>query len=219
MKPGVVVLMSGGLDSAVLVLHYLAKGRRVLPLFVEGGLRWEDVELYWTRRFLRAIARRGLAPLEVLRLGHEALCGRSHWARSGKVPGLKASWDSVGLPGRNLLLLSAGATYASLKGANTVALGVLKGNPFIDARPAFYRALEKTLRLGLGCSVKIEAPFAKREKEELIKKYLHVPLKLTFSCIKPVGKKHCGRCTKCFERMRAFKRLGISDPAPYGARR
>lgn len=52
----VCVLMSGGLDSAVLVVFYLERGFHVLPVYVAGGLRWERVELAWTRRFLRRIA-------------------------------------------------------------------------------------------------------------------------------------------------------------------
>ena len=44
------VLLSGGLDSAVLARRFLAQGRKILPLYVRCGLRWERAELFWLRR-------------------------------------------------------------------------------------------------------------------------------------------------------------------------
>jgi 7-cyano-7-deazaguanine synthase len=44
-----------------------------------------------------------------------------------------------------------------------------------------------------------------------------VPWELTFSCIRPIGIRHCGRCNKCEERRRAFADAGVKDPTKYGA--
>ncbi|HEY5599987.1 MAG TPA: 7-cyano-7-deazaguanine synthase, partial [Candidatus Manganitrophaceae bacterium] len=46
-----------------------------------------------------------------------------------------------------------------------------------------------------------------------------LPLELTFSCIAPKGRLHCGRCNKCAERIRAFRSSGFSDPTRYGSGR
>ena len=43
-----------------------------------------------------------------------------------------------------------------------------------------------------------------REKAEAIRRGKDLPLELTFSCASPTGEIHCGTCTKCAERQRAF---------------
>ena len=59
------VLMSGGLDSALLLGRVLARGERAVPLYVRCGLYWEKVELYWLRRFLREARSPRVASLRV----------------------------------------------------------------------------------------------------------------------------------------------------------
>ena len=48
----VAVLISGGLDSAVLCVELLGDYARVHPLYIRCGLRWEEVELAAARAFL-----------------------------------------------------------------------------------------------------------------------------------------------------------------------
>lgn len=211
----VCVLVSGGLDSAALIAHYADKGFSVQPMYLAGGLRWEAVEVHWMRRFLASYRSRRVLPLRVLRVDYEQFFGPRHWSRRGKVPGLRAAWDSVYLDGRNLLLLTQAGVLCAQRGINRMALAVLKGNPFRDATPRFYRSAEKALYEALGRKFRIEAPFAGWEKEDVIKGFPGLRWELTFSCIEPKGKKHCGACTKCFERLRAFKRAKSADPAPY----
>src|ERR1043165_6325728 len=47
------VLLSGGLDSAVLAAHE-AQDARVLPVYVSVGLAWEDAEVAMIERLLAA---------------------------------------------------------------------------------------------------------------------------------------------------------------------
>ena len=51
---------------------------------------------------------------------------------------------------------------------------------------------------------------------------LGVPFELTLSCMNPVpagaSAVHCGRCSKCRERLQAFDEAGIEDPADYAFR-
>jgi 7-cyano-7-deazaguanine synthase len=37
------------------------------------------------------------------------------------------------------------------------------------------------------------------------------------SCIKPRGAVHCGRCTKCAERVEGFRLAGVPDPTRYAS--
>lgn len=199
-----VALVSGGADSAALVSHLLARGDEVLPLFVRAGYRWERAELHWLRRLLAAMASPRLRPLEVAEGSNASLIGREHWAFQGAVPGRSSDDAAVYLPGRNLLLASKAAVYGALREADGVALGVLDGNPFPDARPRFLARLSAALSEGLGRPMRVEAPFRRLSKRRLLERFPALPVELTFSCLAPRGYGACGRCNKCEERRRAL---------------
>ena len=48
----VCVLLSGGLDSCVLLSELVNKFDRVHPVYIRCGLLWEEAELYWLKKFL-----------------------------------------------------------------------------------------------------------------------------------------------------------------------
>src|SRR5437016_1148533 len=81
------VLISGGLDSAILLGDALRQGAVVHPLYVRTGLHWEGDELHHLERFLAAVRCPSLRPLHVLDLPVADLYG-AHWSITGKdVPG------------------------------------------------------------------------------------------------------------------------------------
>lgn len=212
------MLLSGGLDSAALVGHYLKRGARVQPVYVADGLRWGKAERAAAARFLKALGSSRVAPLRVLRFEQSDLYAPGHWARRGRVPAAHTPDEWVRLEGRNLLLLAKAGTLCANLGIPRVALAILRGNPFPDARPEFFRSLERSLRLGLGRAVRIETPFARVKKEDVIRRHRDLPLGLTLSCIRPSAGRNCGDCSKCSERRDAFVRARIADPTPYPAR-
>ncbi len=198
-KPSVCVLASGGIDSSILVAH-LAKRYTVYPLYLQSGLYWEEAERFWLKKFLRAIAHRFIRPLTTLQLPTYDLYGNV-WSTNGKkVPDYASKDEAVYLPGRNLLLLTKAAAFASQHKIHLIASGILKGNPFPDARPAFFRSFERTAQLALNHKIKILTPFAKYYKRDLLQFAHHLPLHLAFSCLAPRGHTPCGRCNKCAER-------------------
>jgi 7-cyano-7-deazaguanine synthase len=207
MRSSVCVLISGGADSAALAKLAAKRFREVRPLYVAFGLAWETAELHWLRRLLRAMRAPGLRPLTVLRLDARELYG-PHWSLTGaRVPGYRSADERVYLPGRNVLLLSQAGVFCARRKIPRVWIGTLKGNPFSDSRPAFFRAMEKVLARGLGAAVRIEAPFRRLGKVAALKRAGPIPLELTFSCLAPRGVRPCGRCNKCAERDRAFSAL------------
>lgn len=211
----VCALVSGGLDSAVLLHRLVLSGRRVTPLYIRCGLSWEPAELYWLRRFLRAFRSPGLAPLLIVDVPLGSTYGR-HWSLTGRgVPGASSPDRAVYLPGRNVLLLAHAGIVCARRRIGAVAVGLLKGNPFGDASPAFLRVMGRCLALALGRPVRILAPLRRVTKAQLLRRAASVPLALTFSCLRPVGRRHCGRCNKCAERQRAFRTAGLSDPTRY----
>ncbi len=218
-SPSVCVLVSGGLDSAVLTAELLSHNARVFPVYVRSGLHWEEAELHWLSQFLERMRHERLRPLTVLSLPMQDVYAR-HWSVTGDgVPGSEAPWDSVYLPGRNILLLSKVAVFCAVWDISTIALGILEGNPFPDATPSFLQQMERTLSHGLAHRLALLAPYRELRKSEILRRGQHLPLELTFSCIAPVGVRHCGRCSKCAERQQAFAEAGLADPTFYARSR
>jgi len=216
----VCVLASGGLDSGVL-LGTLARRCEVHPLYVRCGLAWERAEQAVLARFLDALrARNGVrvAPLATLDLPVGGLYGRAHWSVSGRgVPGRRAALASNYLPGRNLLLGSLAAVHCVRHRIRTIALALLADNPFPDATPRFLADLGRVAGRALGTRLVVRAPFRRLDKAQVIRRGRHLPLALTLSCARPHGLRHCGTCTKCAERQRAFAAAGVPDPTTYAA--
>ena len=211
----VCVLVSGGCDSAVLLARTLESGARVLPLYVRCGLRWEPAERYWLTRLLRAMRSPRLLPLRIIEVPVRAIYG-AHWSVSGRgVPGARSADRAVELPGRNVLLLSHAAVLCARQGIASIAMGTLDGNPFRDASPAFAARMSAYLTQALGAPIRIVMPLRCFTKRQVMRLALDAPLALTFSCVNPRLRRHCGACNKCAERRYAFHTAGLTDPTPY----
>jgi 7-cyano-7-deazaguanine synthase len=212
-KPHIAVLVSGGLDSCVL-LGDLARRHRVLPIYVRNGLRWEAAETYWLRRFLASLPSRSIAPLALLDLPMQDIY-QKHWSLGGPVPGRRSHDREVYLPGRNIILLAKAALLCQRAGITQIALAPLGHNPFPDSRPSFFRQMERMFAAGIRWRGRILTPYRAITKTAVIRKGLSLglPLHLTFSCLQPNGRRPCGRCNKCEERRRAFRAAGVSDRA------
>jgi 7-cyano-7-deazaguanine synthase len=216
--PTVAVLISGGVESAVLCGDYLRSHRRVQPIYVSCGLYWERDELAAARAFLDAIAGEGggeLAPLVVLDEPIRDVYG-PHWSTDGEgVPASGTPDEDVYLPGRNLLLTVKSALWCQLRKVPELALGSLATNPFSDGTPEFFNRLEAVIGQALSGSPRLIRPFARLHKPDVIALGDGLPLELTFSCIRPVDGLHCGACSKCAERRDGFRDAGRIDRTRY----
>ncbi|HKQ96424.1 MAG TPA: 7-cyano-7-deazaguanine synthase [Candidatus Polarisedimenticolia bacterium] len=209
------VLVSGGVDSAVLLVETLRRHARVQPLYVRAGLHWERVEQAHLRRFLAAVPRPGLLPLATIDVPMSDL-DRGHWSSSGVgTPVYEDDDASVYIPGRNIALFSKAATFCALHRIHVLVSGILSANPFPDGRPVFLRAMARALTLGLGSRLAIRTPFRGLTKDKVVRRGRDLPLHLTFSCINPKRGRHCRACCKCRERIEAFAAAGIADRTAY----
>jgi 7-cyano-7-deazaguanine synthase len=214
------VLLSGGLDSAVLAAQE-AQAHSVHPVYVAGGLAWEASEqriisdLLTRPPFTSAPCR--VQPLARLEFSMRDLYPPTHWAIEGTPPAYDTPDEDVYLHGRNVALLSKAAVYAAVRGISRIVIAPLAGNPFPDATPQFFSALNRALSIGLASPIEVLAPFAHLHKEDVVKlgARLGVPFELTLSCMNPSGTVHCGLCSKCRERRDAFHTAGITDPTIY----
>ena len=211
----VAALVSGGLDSGVLILELCGGYEKVFPLYIRQGLHWEEAELSWLRKFLMEVRRPHIQPLRVLDLPISDVY-REHWSVSGRgVPRSGTPDSAVYLPGRNLLLLAKAAVFCSLNGIHRIALAPLEANPFPDATPEFFRAFGNLSGAALDHSLGILTPFRGLTKVQVIQKGRDLPLHLTFSCINPRDGLHCGSCNKCEERRSAFRSAAVEDRTSY----
>ena len=220
---GSAVLLSGGLDSAVLVAEEAVR-YDVHPLYVSVGVAWESAERAMLSHLLRHPSFHGrLKPLVSLTIDMRDVYPPGHWALEGRPPGYHTPDEDVYLPGRNIVLLGKAALHCAVVQVNRLVLGTLAHNPFPDATPQFRAALARALSLGLGYEIEVHAPFAEVEKADVIRRgrALGVPFELTLSCMNPDQNdhgglpQHCGRCSKCRERHDAFVEAGMVDPTRY----
>jgi 7-cyano-7-deazaguanine synthase len=213
--PSLAVLVSGGLDSAVLLAESFGHASAVHPLYVRFGLAWETAELSSLRRFLEAVQKPALRPLVILEMPVGDLFGR-HWSVTGEgVPGADTPDEAVFLPGRNLLFLCKAMLWCHLHQVPAVALAPLESNPFPDATLGFFASCEAVVNQAVGGTVQVLHPYLGLSKAEVLRRGRDFPLRWTFSCIRPDGERHCGRCNKCAERRKGFRVAGIADPTEY----
>jgi len=209
------VLVSGGLDSAILLGEALSVCRLVQPLYVRCGLYWEPVEREYLGRYLEAVACAPLRPLHTLEMPVADLYA-AHWSLSGEgVPDARSADEAVFLPGRNVLLLAKALLWCHLHGFPAVAMAPLESNPFPDATPAFFAAYQAVVNQAVGGQVRVLQPYLGLHKVDVLRRGRDLPLRWTFSCIRPVRGRHCGACNKCAERQKGFADAGLADPTPY----
>ena len=221
-----VVLLSGGMDSAVL-LSYVVKtlGRGpVHALSFDYGQRHRR-ELDCARWQADAL---GAAEHTVVDLAFVAglVKGGTTLVSGGQdVPDLADLSESdldqppTYVPNRNMMLLSVAVAYSEARGIHDVFYGAQAQDEYgyWDCTRSFIERLNHVLDLNRRDRVTVHAPFADKKKFELgqLGKELGVAFSHTWSCYRG-GETACGACPACVERLKAFREAGASDPLPYG---
>lgn len=125
---------------------------------------------------------------------------------------------STYVPFRNGLFIASAASMALSEHCEVIYYGAhsddAAGNAYPDCSDEFNNAINQAVYIGSGQQLKVEAPFVKMTKADIIKMglALKVPYQLTWSCYE--GKeKPCGICATCRDRAAAFQANGIKDPA------
>lgn len=220
----VAVLMSGGLDSTIL-LGLMARQTPeerlsgwLQPIYIRCGLNWEEEELAAVQDVAACFGPIVATPV-VLEMTVRDLCP-THWSLTGRdVPDTASPDEAVYLPGRNLLMLAKAGVWCQMHGFERLAIGVLDTNPFGDATEDFFDSMEGCLAAYGSKRVRILRPLFGLSKREWMRKARDLPLEKTFSCIAPRNGLHCGMCNKCAERRRAFREAGLPDRTVYDANR
>lgn len=213
-----VVVLSGGMDSAVLLAHCLSKGQRCVAISFDYGSKHNASELPMAKAMCDHLGvTHTLVPLPFI----NELFDSSLLKSGEEVP--DGAYDSENMkstvvPFRNGIMLSIAAGYAESVGARQVVLASHAGDHFIypDCRPEFNEALGKAIHLGTDGQVTIAFPFAELDKREIgdLGRTLGVDFAATWTCYKG-GTAHCGTCGACDERKYALRFDEGLDPTTY----
>lgn len=187
----VVTLVSGGLDSALMARITLEASIEQYPLFIDYGQRAMSQELIACRRLLKAMH---LKPRVARLKGYGSL------VCSGLTDDSKHIFEDAFTPGRNLLFLVIGASYAYRVGADGVAIGLLSEDTalFPDQTRSFLEHAEQLLTETLGKKIRVIAPLAEFTKRDVVSISVEKGLKGSYSCHKGT-KRPCGKCIACLE--------------------
>lgn len=214
------VLLSGGLDSTVLLTEAVRKDGtdQVLAVSVNYAQRHH-------KELSAAVAvsqRLGVANMIADLTGWgKLLAGSSQTDLSVPVPEghyAAESMKATVVPYRNAVLIGVAAGIAKSRGCGSLLYAAHAGDHAIypDCRPEFVEAMASLLVLSDWDAVRLVAPFVKIDKAEIVRRGVRTgaPMELTWSCYKG-GEKHCGKCGTCVERALSFQLAGVADPTEY----
>ena len=227
MKTGMraaVVLVSGGLDSAVTLAIAKAEGFEPYALSFRYGQR-HGVEIEAAQRVVQSLGAREhrVAEIDLRVFGGSALTDDITVPRE-RSAGIPITY----VPARNTIFLSYALAWAEVLGARDIFIGVnaVDYSGYPDCRPEYLEAFEHLAALATKAGVEgahfhIQAPLLRLTKAEIVRKgaALGVDFALTHSCYDPaLDGAACGKCDSCVLRLRGFQEAGLSDPIRYAAR-
>lgn len=193
-----VLLLSGGIDSAVLLAREHAAGRTPISLFIDYGQRAA------AREWAAARAQAARAESRLCRLDLSQLGDVFRAVRDEKL--------HVPLPHRNLVAVALALSYAANIGASRVLLALNRDDQtaYASASPAFIAALQAAAA-SLG-NLEIATPLSGIDKKEVVRAgaALAVNFAQTWSCLLGYAMP-CRRCSQC--RSRAAALDGLADGA------
>lgn len=222
-----VVLLSGGLDSAVTAALARAEGFDLTALTLAYGQR-HDIEVQSAHRVARSLSltRHIVERLDLRAIGGSALTDDTltvpkHDQRDRIGGGIPVTY----VPARNTIFLSLALALVEVIGGRRIFIGVnaVDYSGYPDCRPEFIRRFEAlanvATRAGVeGAQFTVCAPLIDWDKARIIREGLRlgVDFSLTHSCYDPdVSGAACGRCDSCLLRLEGFRQAGVDDPIRY----
>jgi 7-cyano-7-deazaguanine synthase len=214
-----VILLSGGMDSAVVLAEARAMGRGCIALSFDYGQR-HRVELEAANRVAAhlGVQEHVVVSLDLRAMGGSALTDEIAVPKDRNVGESQSEIPVTYVPARNLVFLSCGVALAEARGAGEVWIGVnaIDYSGYPDCRPEFIEAFGSAAalatRVGVeGHAVRICAPLSAMGKAAIVRRgvELGVDFGLTHSCYDPVEGAACGHCDACLLRQRGFEEAGV----------
>lgn len=232
------VVLSGGLDSAVVAYHVKQlKPDKLRFIFFDYGQKALKEEEHCVKKIaeelnaeVKKINLKWLGEISTAMINNEGKMPETKESEMGDIEREKKDILTWWVPCRNaIFLLSALAhaesEYLSKKERYDIHIGIKNEGkvPMKDTTPKFLQKINELAEEAThDGGYKIIAPFIDKDKVEIIKEgeKLKVPWQYTYSCY--AGGKfkegiplHCGICSNCMQRKKAFYWANINDPSLY----
>ena len=217
-----VVLVSGGMDSAVTLAMARAQGFACHALSVAYGQRHAS-ELAAAGRVARALGavEHKTVTVDLRRIGGSALTADSIAVPEQAGAGIPVTY----VPARNTIMLSIALGWAEVLGAGDIFCGVnaVDYSGYPDCRPEFIAAFERVANLATkagveGAGMRVHAPLIRLSKADIVREGLRlgVDFAMTVSCYQAdADGRACGRCDACRLRAQGFADAKVADPTRY----
>ena len=239
----VCISLSGGLDSTMLLMHYLARGFEVRSYSFDYGQK-HDIELKKVKDNIKFLQEKGLPVSHQvinLRDAFSDSASSLYGANNEKIPEgdyKDENMKSTVVENRNVIFSSIiygkALGWANKTQSNVlISLGIHAGDHTIypvttPESQSMSRELFRISNLGSE-RVDYEAPFVNLHKDELLTtgvgamrlmgfqdSDIETVLTNTHSCYTPDSEgRSCGKCGTCVERLEAFEKAHMMDPIPY----
>ena len=242
--PPAILLLSGGLDSAVTLACAKRDGFAVHALSIDYGQRHrhELLAAAAVAKQLGALSHK-VIPLDLRAIGGSALTSDALEVPKDRDVHDESTASTTSrdddaipityVPARNLTFLSLAIGYAEVVAARDLYIGVnaVDYSGYPDCRPAFIESFERTANLATKLGVeaaahreqglRIHAPIINMTKAQIITTgiSLRVDFSLTHSCYDPITRGAetyaCGHCDSCQIRREGFLHADVPDPTRY----
>jgi len=219
-----VVLLSGGLDSAVNLAYALTEGKVKLALTMNYGQHAANKEI----DAAAALARHYDIPHRVIELPWLAQITQTALvSNQNALPEPSAeeldnmdaahkTAAAVWVPNRNGLFVNIAACFAETLNCGLVVAGFNREEAatFPDNTPEFAAAASRAMAYSTSNQVKVISYTNRLDKKEIVAlgDRLGVPWDFIWSCYRG-EEQMCGKCESCRRMMRAFTSLNINLPA------
>lgn len=218
-----VIILSGGLDSTVLLHDLLNEGVKLFAAISYHYGQRHNIELhyahYWTRKFKipHYIIKLNI-PLKSALIDHGQIPKQDYSVETQKI---------TVVPSRNAIMLSIAAGICESLGSRNVFYAAHHSDYAVypDCRPKFIKLISEAIQAGTYKGIKVEAPFKFYTKTDIVKRAVSLGIDIeelcthTWSCYDPQRSffrwVHCGVCGTCRERRRAFIQAGVNDYTIY----
>ena len=225
----VIVLLSGGLDSATCLA--IARSAGFSPLYTVafdyGQRHSQELAASATISGLMQAREHRVIRIDLRQFGGSALTADIAVPKDRDEQAMGADVPITYVPARNTIFLSYALAWAEVLEVRDVFIGVnaVDYSGYPDCRPEFIAAFEQLANLATRMTTqqsvrpfRIHAPLLHLTKAQIISKgiELGVDYSLTHSCYDP-SPAHlaCGHCDSCLLRKRGFEEAGIPDPTRY----
>ena len=221
-----VVLVSGGMDSAVTLALAREQGYVVHALSVAYGQRHQS-ELAAAGRVAAMLgaAEHKVVSVDLRSIGGSALTANIDVPLDAAQGHGERMIPVTYVPARNTIMLSIALGWAEVLGSADIWCGVnaVDYSGYPDCRPAFVEAFQTLANVATkagveGANMRIHTPLMRMSKADIAREgqRLGVDFSVTVSCYKADAEgRACRHCDACLLRAQGFAEAGLSDPTRY----